>query len=232
MKFLLVNDDGFGSEGITIVEEILKEYGEVFVVAPKEHQSGKGCSLFFKAEYNYEKIDPHHYIVEGTPAMCTMFGLGALNQQFDCVVSGCNDGWNLTCDTMYSGTVGACVESLFGRVSAIALSAQSGFDIVKKELGKVLDYIFNNELLSKDYMLNVNFPKEKSKGIKLTSMHPAKIEYEFFLCDDGTYSYRRKGVFDDAKRGSDVYAVMHDYISITPLRMNLFKEKDLEKLKK
>ena len=48
MKILLVNDDGYGSEGIVLLEKLLKKYGEVFVSAPKEHQSGKGCSLFFK----------------------------------------------------------------------------------------------------------------------------------------------------------------------------------------
>ena len=39
---LLVNDDGYGAQGIVLVERLLQKYGEVFVVAPKHHQSGKG----------------------------------------------------------------------------------------------------------------------------------------------------------------------------------------------
>ena len=55
MNFLLVNDDGYGSQGILLVEKTLKKYGNVYVVAPKLPQSAKGCSLIFQSnsEHNY-----------------------------------------------------------------------------------------------------------------------------------------------------------------------------------
>ena len=44
MNILLTNDDGINSEGLKKLENILKEYGNVFVVAPEVEQSGKACS--------------------------------------------------------------------------------------------------------------------------------------------------------------------------------------------
>ena len=223
-KILLVNDDGYNAPGIVLVEEILKEFGEVYVVAPKEHQSGKGCSIILKSSYDYIKVDDHHYMVDGVPTSCTMFGLNALGVKFDLVVSGCNNGFNLSNDTMYSGTAGACFEALFQRIPAIALSCQFNFEIVKNNLSMVLNYIFNNNLLSSDYMLNVNFPLgEVVEGIKITELHPSYIKYEFKV-DEGnsTYSDKRYNVDEGANEKSDVYAVHHGFISITPLRMNTF----------
>jgi len=40
MKILLTNDDGYNSEGITLLFEELKNYGQVLLVAPHHHMSG------------------------------------------------------------------------------------------------------------------------------------------------------------------------------------------------
>ena len=45
LNILLTNDDGINALGIKKVESILKQYGNVYVVAPKHEQSGKGCSV-------------------------------------------------------------------------------------------------------------------------------------------------------------------------------------------
>ena len=39
---------------------------------------------------------------------------------------------------------------------------------------------------------------------------------------NSTYSYKRYNVDEGANEKSDVYAVHHGFISITPLRMNTF----------
>ena len=41
MNILLTNDDGINSIGIKELEKVLKKYGDVYVVAPSEGQSGK-----------------------------------------------------------------------------------------------------------------------------------------------------------------------------------------------
>ncbi len=231
MNFLLVNDDGYGSQGILLVEKILKKYGNVYVVAPKLPQSAKGCSLIFQKEIEFEKVDEFHYIIDGTPVMCTSFGVNVI-PNIDIVISGCNNGLNISLDTMYSGTVGACVEALFNGFSAIALSCDLNFNIVEKELDSVLNHIFNNKLYSKEYILNVNFPNvSETKGIKISSMHKAKVKYDVLFKDKNHYSIYRCEQFDNPKKNSDVYDLMNGYISICPLRQDLFSLDSYNKLK-
>lgn len=232
MKILLVNDDGYGAKGIVLVEKLLQKYGEVFVVAPKYHQSGKGTSIDFNKPLKYEKIDEHHYILDSVPVNCTMFGLYAINQEIDLVVSGCNNGYNITLDTMYSGTIGACTQALFSGKPAVAFSCQFNFELVEKYFDEVFRYILDKNLLSTKYLLNVNFPiGDKVKGIEITKQHTPKIDYWFEFKDDEVLD-KRIDVTKNAKRGTDVYAVFHNMISITPLQINQFSEKYYRELKK
>ena len=232
MNILLVNDDGYGAEGIVLLEKLLKKYGEVYVVAPKNHQSGKGTSIDFGRPINYKKIDEKHYILESVPVNCTMFGLYGLGVNFDLVVSGCNHGYNITLDTMYSGTIGACTQALFSKVPAIAISCQFNYDLVEKYFDYVMEYILNKNLISTTYLLNVNFPVgNKVDGIEITKQHTPKIEYSFKFDGEQVLDYRTN-VMKGARRGTDVYAVYHDLISITPLQINQFNNKIYNEVKR
>ena len=44
-EILVTNDDGFRARGIHVLAQMLREYGNVTVVAPYEPQSGKSVSL-------------------------------------------------------------------------------------------------------------------------------------------------------------------------------------------
>lgn len=231
MNILLVNDDGYGAQGILLLEKLLKKYGDVYVVAPKLHQSGKGTSIDFNKPIPYEKIDDHHYILDSVPVNCTMFGLYGINRKIDLVVSGCNHGYNITLDTMYSGTIGACTQALFSRVPAIAFSCQFNYDLVEKYFDYVMNYILENDLVSNKYLLNVNFPVgNKVKAIQITKQHTPKIDYWFDFSEKEIRD-DRTSVVEGAKRGTDVYAIFHDYISITPLQINQFNEKYYREVK-
>ena len=96
MNILLTNDDGFQAPGIEILESILKSYGTVYVVAPQQGKSGASASLTINRWINLKKIDDFHYAVDGNPVDCVIYGLNALNVKFDLVVSGCNNGYNLS----------------------------------------------------------------------------------------------------------------------------------------
>ena len=232
MKILLVNDDGYGAQGIVLLEKLLGQYGEVFVVAPKKHQSGKGTSIDFNKPLGLEKVDDHHYILDSVPVNCTMFGLYGINQKIDLVVSGCNHGYNITLDTMYSGTIGACTQALFSQVPAIAFSCQFNYDLVEKHFKEVMDYILEKDLISNKYLLNVNFPVgNKIKGIQITKQHTPKIDY-WFNFTEKEITDNRTSVIEGAKRGTDVYAIFHDYVSITPLQINQFSNKFYNEVKR
>ena len=232
MKILLVNDDGYGATGIVLLEKLLSKYGEVFVVAPKKHQSGKGTSIDFGRPLSFEKVDDHHFILDSVPVNCTMFGLYGINQKIDLVVSGCNHGYNITLDTMYSGTIGACTQALFSRVPSIAFSCQFNYDLVEKYFDDVFSFILEKNLISTDYLLNVNFPVgNKVKGIQITKQHTPKIDY-WFKFDGDELIDDRTSVVENPKKGTDVYAIFHDYVSITPLQINQFNSKYYREVKK
>ena len=45
MKILITNDDGYQAKGIRVLTEIMKQFGEVTVVAPKRPQSGMSMAV-------------------------------------------------------------------------------------------------------------------------------------------------------------------------------------------
>lgn len=231
MRFLLANDDGYDAKGIAIVQQKLQKYGEVFVVAPREHMSAKGCSITFRG-IGVEKVNDHLYIVDGTPADCTAIGLNLLDLNIDVVVSGCNHGINMTYDTMYSGTVGVCLESLRYGVPAIAFSAEvPNFDLVEKYFDQVMEYVLNHKLLSSSYFINVNFPMTgKVDDIKLGRLYYRKDRCYFEKNDEGKYFYHRDE--EDVKaEETDCYQVHHNIISITPISPTFFNESIYQEVK-
>lgn len=220
MNILLTNDDGYFAEGISLLYDLLSKNHHVVIVAPKTVMSAKSVSIIVDRDVEVKKINDHTFMMDATPADCVAFGLSSLSIKFDLVVSGCNHGLNVSYDTMYSGTIGACLQALTYRVPAIAISCENNFDIVKDNLSKVLKYIEENKLLSTEYLLNINFPiGEKVNDIKLTHIHYRK-ENTYYV-HNGNDMYRALRNINDKNcvdTDSDVYAVYHNNISITKIR--------------
>ena len=40
MEILITNDDGYRAKGIKVLAEMMKQFGNITVIAPKHHQSG------------------------------------------------------------------------------------------------------------------------------------------------------------------------------------------------
>lgn len=235
MKILLVNDDGYQSKALEALRKELLKYGEVFVVAPKIVMSGKSVALTIADPFEVVKKNEHLYIVDGSPADCVSFALSYLDIKFDLTVAGINYGHNITYDVMHSGTCGACIESLFYGVPSIAFSAEKNVEESAKLVDQVMDYIFSKNLLSLDYILNVNFPTDISnvKGIKFTILDFRKDKrYYVFENDDEIVTPKRdigEGSFHEL---SDLRAVKEGYISITPLMKTYFSIDLYERIKK
>ena len=87
MKFLLTNDDGYNAPGILLLRDKLAKYGEVTIVAPSVHMSGKASSITLGEWLKVDKIDEHTYAVDGTPTDCTSLALAGLNIECDVVHS-------------------------------------------------------------------------------------------------------------------------------------------------
>jgi len=181
MNILLTNDDGIYTEKIKYTRSILEKFGTVYTVAPAVEQSAKSMSLTIGG-VTFKKIDEFHYAVDGTPVDCVNLALAGLGLKFDLVVSGTNHGYNIGIDISYSGTVGATKQAQYFGIKSIALSGDNkGNTILHQELEKTLNYIFDNDLLSTEYSLNVNFPREqfgKSGGIMITDIYHQKFSYK------------------------------------------------------
>jgi len=221
MKILLVNDDGINSERLHFAYDVLSNYGDVVLVAPKYEQSGKSSSITI-GKIPYEKVKDNQYAVIGTPADCVSFGLHALEYVPDIVVSGINKGFNIGIDTLYSGTVGAALQAHYFGFKAVAFSGDvSSMNNLKKYFEEVFKKIINEDLLSHDYILNINFPQDKfttSKGIKDTNLHYVKTDLKGELTDK-YFIPKRKVIKSVLPLDSDVYAFKNGYISITKLSL-------------
>ena len=219
MNILLTNDDGYFATGIKLVKEKLAKYGRVVIVAPKEAMSAKSVSIVLGRAVEVKKVEDDVFYMDGTPADCVAFGLSSLNIDFDLVVSGCNDGFNISYDTMYSGTVGACLQALTYRKPAIALSCPSNFSIIDKYLEMVMDYIFENDMLSAEYLLNVNFPYGDvvTKIVNTSIYYRPEVTYYYEQIPNHYFATRNLHDDECMEENTDVYAVHHQQVSITKL---------------
>lgn len=170
-NILLVNDDGFDSEGIIVLEHLIAKLGHVFKAAPKEHMSGKGMSITLFSSIHFEKVDEDHYKIDATPATCVDVGIALSKNKFDLCFSGINSGPNLGQDTLYSGTLGAALEANINHIPAIAFSCFNNYFLVEKYFLDVMNFIKEHRFLDKVCTVNVNFPKgNEVKGILLTKI--------------------------------------------------------------
>ena len=177
MRILITNDDGYQAKGIHVLCNIMKQFGDVTVIAPKKHQSGMSMavSIGLKQIAHKDLGDGWHY-VDATPASCVKFGLNTifLDNFPDVVVSGINHGSNASTASCYSGTLGAAEEAALNGIPAIGVSldslhADADFSGVEKYFGDIFKTIMENLPKKHGVFYNVNFPDipaDKIKGIR------------------------------------------------------------------
>ena len=233
MKILLTNDDGYNAKGLLILKEKLSKYGQVIVVAPFTHMSGKSVSITINEWQQVDKISEDVYAVHGTPADCASWALFGLKEEFDLVVSGCNDGHNLSFDVLFSGTLGACFVSMIGRKKSIAFSGPyEDYQVLEDEFDNIWKYINDNDLLSEEYTLNINLPEEKSKGIRLSRLG-FRNDYYYYKEENGLYYALRDIPESNTMPEEDESRLVKEgYITITPILRIPFDEQLYQRLKK
>lgn len=174
MRILITNDDGYQAKGIKVLAEIMKQFGEVTVIAPKHHQSGMSMavSLGFKQIAHKDLGDGWHY-VDATPASCVKFGLNTmfLDSFPDIVVSGINHGSNAATASCYSGTLGAAEEAALNGIPAIGVSLDTlhpdaDFSGVERYFGEIFSKIVSDLPSHHGVYYNVNFPDIPAENIK------------------------------------------------------------------
>jgi len=241
---LVSNDDGVRSEGIIALAEALRSLGTVYVVAPDRERSAAGHSLTLTQPLRVEKIGPRNYAVDGTPTDCVNLAVNGIlrNKKIDLLVSGINKGGNMGDDITYSGTVSAAMEGTLLGVRSIAISLATRnhfrFDAATEFAGKVARKVLRQGL-PKDTLLNVNLPNVPSgeiRGVRITRQGKrvygeAVVEKR----DPRGRKYYWIGGDSLARQdipGSDLEAVEQNYISITPIHLDLTNYVSLRTLKR
>lgn len=236
MKILITNDDGIQAEGIKVLVELAKQYGQVFVVAPYSNQSATSHKINincgFKAEEYFGFKDVKAYQIDSSPADCVRFAEYYLKIPYDIVFSGINSGFNLGFDMLYSGTVAGATEAAYYGKKGIAFSTSfSSFNGVKKDFDNLMNYLLIKEVWNSSKIFNVNFP-EISKGIKLTVQGDTHFETTFVNKENLVYQIGSPNFGKDKDNlKSDVNAIINNYISVTPIVADKTNYQALEELK-
>jgi 5'-nucleotidase len=240
MKILVTNDDGIYSPGIAALARIAKKFGEVQIVAPDVEQSSMGHAVTHSRPLSYRKSpisfgDIEAFRVNGTPADCVALGAHISNIT-DVVLSGINMGLNLGNSMWHSGTLAAAKQAVLLGMKGIAFSTPVGktepdFDALQPYVEKILQTLLAHSGLC---LFNVNLPPQP-KGIKWTRQ---SVRFYDGKIVPGMDPMGRKHYWftitplEPAEAGTDRWAVEHDFVSITPLRLDLTNEEELKKMQK
>ena len=240
MRILVTNDDGYNSEGIKVLYEVAREFGEVTVVAPKFEQSGVSHAITLLKPLWLKEISPEWYCLEGTPVDCVFLALGHImtDRRPDLVLSGINSGPNLGWDVVYSGTVAAAIEGALKGVPSIAFSTACGKSDPHKAAPFVKTVIKHLLPLLKGHPIpvNVNIPMNGVKGYKVAKLGRRVYSNEVIeRVDPRGRDYlwiggERITMDDDPE--TDCGLITKGYVTITPLKplmpatgdLNYFKE--------
>lgn len=244
---LVTNDDSIVAPGIRTLIEVMKELGDVIVVAPDSPQSGMGHAITVNNTLHIDKVTidkdlDNEYSCSGTPVDCVKMAVSEiLKRKPDLCVSGINHGSNSSINVIYSGTMSAAVEAGIEGIPAIGFSHedynwQTNFEPIKKYVKQIASEVLKNGL-PQGVVLNVNFPKTQEsaiKGIKICRQAKARWVEEFDKRTNpqGKEYYWLTGKFvnEDSGTDTDEYALENNYVSIVPVQFDLTSYATLETL--
>lgn len=235
---LVTNDDGITAPGIRFLIDVVKEIGNVIVVAPDSPQSGMGHAITVNSTLYIHKIskegdDILEYNCSGTPADCVKIAKNEIvKEKIDLCVSGINHGSNSSINVIYSGTMSAAIEAGIEGIPSIGFSLadfswNANFEPIRDYLKTIILNVLQNGL-PQGVVLNVNFPKaakEEIKGIKICRQARAKYEEKFDkrVSPFGKEYYWLAGDFVNLDKGEDTdeWALKNNYISVVPVQFDL-----------
>jgi 5'-nucleotidase len=250
MRILVTNDDGIHAEGLAALERIAAHLSDdIWVVAPEVEQSGASRALTLTTPLRVRRLAPKRFAVAGTPTDCVMLAIQELIEGAapDLVLSGVNRGQNLGEDVTVSGTVAGAMQGMALGVPGIALSqAMARFHDSEVALFQTAETHapgIVRRLIEigwpKDVIINVNFPDLEPDQVTtvevaaqgLRDVQNAHAERRTDLRGREYYWMGWRGLPDTAPEGTDLYAVRHGRISITPLHIDLTHRPTLHALK-
>ncbi len=232
---LISNDDGYDAWGITSLIDMVREIGDVIVVAPDGGRSGTSLSITNTVPVRYAKVKEEEgltiYSCSGTPCDCVKMALEFLMpRRPGLVLGGINHGDNAATNAHYSGTIGVAIEGTLKGIPSVGFSScaykrREDFMRLKPQVQTIVNKLLEKGLPEKVF-LNVNFPDaEEFKGMRICRMgmgdwvdewverhHPRGGNY-FWIA--GEFKS-----FDGDDPQTDLWALDHDYVAITPITLD------------
>ena len=215
----------------------MQEIGDVTVVAPENPMSGKSHAITVRSPLRLRKLHVEEgleiWACKGTPVDCVKLGEQiVMRKKPDLVVSGINHGSNAAVNIVYSGTMGAAIESSISGIPSIGFSIcdyrhnadLSSVDIyIKQIVMQVLE-----KGLPERTCLNVNIPAvngSEIKGMKVCVQANARWVEEYDERKDPANHdyYWLTGKFElkDERTNTDEWAIRDNYVSIVPVHYDL-----------
>ncbi|HZJ08587.1 MAG TPA: 5'/3'-nucleotidase SurE [Trueperaceae bacterium] len=236
MRILVSNDDGVFSPGILALAKVASEFGQVRVVAPDVEQSAMSHAITVRRPLHYTKTPINGieaYRVDGTPADCVALGTHHWDE-VDLVLTGINLGHNLGHNVWHSGTVAAAKQAAFLRIPAVAFSARYNDEPTdyRIQFPYIREIIGIMQQTAAPLLLNVNFPDEPT-GIRWTRQSVRHYEGYVVPGEDPmgrTHYWFSEEPRDRIEKGTDRWAVENGFVSVTPLRLDLTDEAQLERI--
>jgi len=242
---LVTNDDGITSPGLLALKDVLTEVGQVTVLAPNHNWSASGHVKTMHKPLRVNEVT----LLDGTPALTTdgapsdavaLAFLGIVERPIDMVVSGINRGANLGHDVTYSGTVTAAMEGVIAGVPAIAISLNSlstdDFGVAAAFAARLARQVLDRGL-PEGVLLNVNvppIPADQIAGVIVTRMGLRIYRDELVRRFDprGRPYYWIGGPPPTGveEEGTDIWAIAHGYISVTPIQLDLTAHEMVDEL--
>ncbi|MDR0907005.1 MAG: 5'/3'-nucleotidase SurE [Rikenellaceae bacterium] len=244
----VTNDDGVHARGLARMIEMLRPLGHIVVVAPETAQSGMahaitmGYPLYLREVRHEAGLDV--YACSGTPVDCVKMALEYLltDKQIDLACSGINHGSNAAINILYSGTMGAAIESSFYDIPSIGFSLDDHSESADLEAsGLYVSRIAGAVLDARPALplcLNVNIPvgrPSEIKGAKVCRQARGAWREGFLQRQDprGKEYFWLTGEFQDAEpeaTDTDQWALTHGYVSIVPIQVDLTNHSQLAPL--
>jgi 5'-nucleotidase len=249
MHILVTNDDGVTAPGLLALAQEMRKLGKVTVLAPDRNWSASGHVKTMERPLRVRETQ----LADGSPALTTdgapsdcvaLALLGVVQEKIDLVMSGINPNANIGHDVTYSGTVTAAMEAVISEVPGIAVSLDSkpghgelDYGPAARIAARVASQVIAN-LLPEGVLLNVNvpcLPEEQIKGIQITRQGLRVYHDALDARKDprGRPYYWIGGEFPTGveEDGTDVGALGEEYVSVTPLQLELTAYKALNGLK-
>jgi 5'-nucleotidase len=189
-----------------------------------------GHALTLRRPLRLETVAERTYSVDGTPTDCVNIAVTkVLGCMPDLVVSGINKGYNLGDDVTDSGTVAGALEGALLGIPSLAVSLERtrgtfDFSQAASAAAAIAAAVLHTGLPART-LLNINVPKAKSKGFKVTVQarrnHVTSVAEKvdprhqpYFWIEEGQSDW-------ESNERSDYAAVKAGYISVTPLHPDL-----------